>query len=425
MAIIYPFRGYRYNPDRIGDLAKVVTQPYDKIPDSLRSEYYNRHPKNVVRIIKNSDYAEAAGFWDLWIKEGTLIREEIPCIYAYSQEFEFEGERMNRRGLICLVSLEDPDLVVKGHERVLDGPLADRLNLIRATEANEGLIFGLFSDTERTADQLLDKIASNPPNIDVTDDFGVQNRIWCIYSPEEIESIQRVLRENALYIADGHHRYPTSVVFHRECRERGWRAIGDESYDKRMMALFNMDSPGMRILATHRAIKNLDRIDITKLLEALSKNFKMTKVAGREEFDRAFLDSKSIGLVFSEPRSFYLLDVEDSAKGKPDFMPNVEGISRYLDVNLLHEGILAPLLGIGAEELASQKYVDYFRYRDELFSGIENGDYQMGFFLRPTSLEQVRQVSETGRKMPQKSTDFFPKLLTGLVMMKMDIGKNE
>jgi uncharacterized protein (DUF1015 family) len=325
--------------------------------------------------------------------------------------------------LIGLVSLDDSDLVVRGHERVLDKPLADRLNLIRKTEANEGLIFGLFSDPGQTVDILLQELSKTGPDIEVTDDFSVINRLWCISDPEKIKSIQLALKNNSLYIADGHHRYQTSVVFHRECQERGWRTVGDESYDKRMMALFNMNSPGMRILATHRAIRNLENFDSNQFVSRLSEHFEVRELEGQDEFKRIAGKKPGIGLAIASPLAFYWIRVKESSIEDPNFMQNLKGVARELDVNLLHEGILSPLLGIGIEELASQNFVEYHRYRNQLLQKLADGDYQMGFFLNPTTLEQVMMISEEGKKMPQKSTDFFPKLLTGMVMMKMEIGK--
>jgi len=423
MAKIYPFRGYRYNESKTGNLAGVVTQPYDKIPEELRQDYLSRHPVNVVRIIKNRNYREAARFWKDWIKLGYLVRDETPSIYVYSQEFEIEGRRWIRTGFIGLVSLEDPDLVVRGHERVLDKPLQDRLNLIRETEANEGLIFGMFSDPERSVDGCLEDFTRGRADIEVTDDFGVINRLWCISDPGAVAKVQSILRDRALYIADGHHRYQTSVLFHRECREKGWKPRGEESFDKRMIALFNMDSQGMRVLATHRAVKNLENPNPAGLLSSLCRHFEVRRVEDDRRLESLLDEEAGIGLVIANPYSGYFLQVRDGSLNDSAFMPGTEGIARQLDVNLLHEGILGPLLGIDAERLASQEFVDYFRDRGELLEKIRRGEYQLGFFLRPTTLEQVRLASEAGFKMPQKSTDFFPKLLTGLVMMKMEIEK--
>lgn len=424
MATVYPFKGYRYDPEKVGQIRNVVTQPYDKIPGPLREEYLQRHPKNFVRIIKNPDYAEAATLLSDWIKDGVIARDREPALYLYEQVFPFEGEQLSRLGFIGLVSLQDEDLVVRGHERVLDRPLEDRLNLIRHTRANEGLVFTLYSDPDLRADRILRSYSGRQePLYEFEDDFGVLNRLWKLDATGEIEAIREALEGKALYIADGHHRFRTSEVFHQECREQGLQAKTPESFDKRLVALFNMESEGVRILATHRAVCNLNGFDTGRLIGKLDHWFDVTTCSSEDEMLRKMPSAgHQLGLVISgAPLKAYLLKLKPGATSNPAFMPGVEEPGRDLDVTLLHDGILKPYLGLGQEEVASQKYIGYFRETAALVEGLRDGSYQLGFFLNPTSLRQVREVSEAGKRMPQKSTDFYPKLLTGLVFMKMDI----
>ncbi len=424
MATVYSFRGYRYDSDKVGRIRDVVTQPYDKIPDTLREEYLQRHPKNFVRVIKNRDYDEAAGFMDKWIDEGVLAREAEPALYVYEQVFSFEGGQLSRLGFIGLVSLGDEDLVVRGHERVLDKPLEDRLNLIRRTHANEGLVFTLFSDTELKVDVVLREYSeTRDPVYEFEDDFGVLNRLWKLNVVDKMDEIREILKGKALYIADGHHRFRTSEVFHEECLEKGWQCAMPESFDKRLVALFNMESEGVRILATHRAVFNLTDFDSKSLVQELEEWFEVIPCESEGEMLQALpAGAQQVGLVISgSPLRAYLLKLKSGAATDPAFMPGLEGPSRGLDVSLLHDGILKPHLGLGQEEVASQKYINYFRDSSAMLGALREGRYQLGFFLNPTSLQQVRDVSEAGERMPQKSTDFYPKLLTGLVFMKMDI----
>jgi uncharacterized protein (DUF1015 family) len=426
MATLYPFQGYRYSKAKVPQVAEVVTQPYDKIPEDLRLQYLERHPKNIVRVIKNRDYQNASGYLRAWIEEGTLARDPEPSFYVYRQEFEFEGEALARIGFIGLVSLEDEDLAVKGHENVLKGPLQDRLDLIRETESNEGLIFTLYSDPRMEVDRILEEVSLGGSDCtEVLDDFGVRNQLWRVSDPAVLQKLIAALKGKALFIADGHHRFQTSVLYHQECLEKGWVPRAAESFDKRMIAVFNMDNPDLKILATHRAVRNLEGFSPQSLMERIDGAFELTDLSGDEELG-VFLGQEGhrIGLVLGGQEGCIGLTLKRGSLEDPNFMAAVKGPARELDVNILHQGILDPMLGIGVKELASQKHVDYFREREPMLSGIRGGKYQLGFFLKPTSVEQVRMISELGEKMPQKSTDFFPKLLTGLVLLKMEIEKN-
>jgi uncharacterized protein (DUF1015 family) len=423
MADLFPFRGYRYDASKVGDVANVVTQPYDKISRAMRQQYLEKHPENVVRIIKNPDYQDAADRMESWIHKGVLKIDADPSFYPYEQVFEYEGKNLSRLGFIGLVSLDDKNLAVKGHERVLKKPLEDRLCLIRANEANDGLIFTLYSEPELTVDQTLTQFtAQRVPVCELEDEFGVIHRVWQLADPEITAGIEEVLRDKALYIADGHHRFQTAVQYRQECLEKGWRPGAAESFDKRMVALFNMQSPEVKILATHRAVMNLPDFSVDELISRLKPTFQVHPCVNVEElFGRLNNARHQFGLISSTPAAAFLLELESDKLEDKGFMPGVTGIARELDVNILHEGILSPLLGIGVEELASQKHVDYYRDRARLADEVARGKYQAGFLLNATTVDEVKAISEIGEKMPQKSTDFYPKLLTGLVFMKMVI----
>ncbi len=427
MAHIYPFKGYRFHEEHVGSLEAVVTQPYDKIPDDLRADYLNRSPFNIVRVIKNENYGEAASVLEQWINSGALSQDTEPCLYIYEQRFRFEGEDRVRIGLIGMVALDDPELAVKGHENVLARPLADRLNLIRYTEANEGLVFTLFSDPTLAVDRILESgVAERSPSIEVRDDFGVLNRIWAVSNPEVVSAARKALAACPLYIADGHHRYQTSLTFYRECIEKGWKPAAAESFDKRMVALFNMDSEGMRILPTHRGVKGLGQFDSSWFSARLASRFEVSPVEGLDvlvarinhghhHFGFCWVEDGQVKTVLAVLKTEVLSD--------RSFMPSVAGPLRSLDVSVLHSGVFEEILDITPEQVAGGGRVSYFREREELLGALKSGEIQLGCLLRPTSLEQVREVSEFGAKMPQKSTDFYPKLLTGLVLMKMNISR--
>ena len=427
MGVLLPFRAYRYASPKVGPLDQLVTQPYDKISPPMKEEYLRRHPNNIVRVIKNEDYRAAGANVRQWISEGVLVQDREPGFYPYEQVFWFEGQQLSRLGVIGLISVEESAQNLKGHENVLRGPLEDRLRLIRETESNEGLIFTLYPDREQSLEQRLRTLTSTcAPVAEVRDEYSVLHRLWHISNSELQAWISTFLSDRPMYIADGHHRYQTSVLFCRECRDKGWSPMAPESFDKRLIALFSLDSPAMKILPTHRAIANLTSFSIDRLVAQLAARFSIKELDSAEQLQSEMKAGEHrIGLATSAPARFFLLELKEQALQDRSFLAGVEGPARTLDVNLLHQGILEPFLGIGKEELASQKYVTYIRESEELIREVVQGTHQLGFLLRPTSLEQVREISEAGAKMPQKSTDFYPKLLTGLILMKMEIGKGE
>ena len=425
MARLFPFRGYRYDSRLIPRLDDVVTQPYDKISPGMLRRYLRKDPRNIARVIKNRDYADAARNLADWIESGVMRRDGSPSFYPYRQVFEIQGQSHARLGFIGLISLDEADLAVRGHERVLRGPLEDRLNLIRHTESNEGLIFMLYSDAELSVDRLLARFTeSTEPVIQVHDEYGVKHQLWQLTQSDLQADMADALMRHRLYIADGHHRFQTSVEYRNECLAQGWRTSGPESFDKRMIGLFNMESPGLKVLATHRGIKNVDESRIGRLRTGLEPFFQVDGVSSAEDLP-SLLEGNGhrAGLVLGGSGQAFLLRLREGSPSDPSFMPAIQGPARSLDVNILHEGILDPLLGIGAEELSSQNYVEYFRDPGELVAKVRKGDLQAGFLLNATRLGQVREISDLGQKMPQKSTDFYPKLLTGLVLMKMDLAR--
>ena len=425
MARLYPFRGYRYDSRAVPRLDDVVTQPYDKISPGMLRRYLRKDPRNIARVIKNPDYADAARNLNDWIESGVMRRDGVPSFYPYRQVFEVQGQSHARLGFIGLISLDEADLAVRGHERVLRGPLQDRLNLIRHTESNEGLIFMLYSDPGLSVDRLLARYTgSNEPAIQVHDEYGVLHQLWQLTESNLQEDVTAALVNHRLYIADGHHRFQTSVEYRNECLGRGWGTSGPESFDKRMIGLFNMESPGLKVLATHRGIKNVDESRIGNLRATLEPFFHVESVGGAEDL-ASLLEGEGhrSGLVFGGSGQAFLLRLREQSHSDPSFMPAIQGPARSLDVNILHEGILDPLLAIGAEELSSQNFVEYFRDPGELIAKVRKGQLQAGFLLNATRLGQVREISDLGQKMPQKSTDFYPKLLTGLVLMKMEMAR--
>ncbi|NQU04741.1 MAG: DUF1015 domain-containing protein [Calditrichaeota bacterium] len=443
MATIASFRGYRFNKSESGDLNKVVTQPYDKIDDLLRDDYYKRSEYNVTRIIKgitkaadnpnDNQYTRAAGFWERWIEDRVLTRDPGPAVYPYFQEYTVEGKTFVRKGLIALVQLDDKNAKVRAHEKTLEGPKADRLKLMRATEANDGQIFMLYNDPEQKINNLVEEgMIGASPIMEVTDDFGAIHRLYRITSPGTILDMKEVFEEFELFIADGHHRYETAVNYMNECKERNWKEPRGttETFNHRMMTMVNLHDPGLTVLPTHRVLHSLNDFNPSSFLTKATADFEISEHSERASLyaalDKGGDAGKNVfGFAAEGMNGYRLLTLKD-----PTLLDRlVEGgehseVWRRLDVTVLHTALLDRLLGIDAEKLAAHSHVNYIRGRDEALDKIGTDGKQAAFLINSTRVDQVRDVAAAGERMPQKSTDFFPKLLTGMVMMKMQIDKS-
>jgi uncharacterized protein (DUF1015 family) len=433
MAFVYPFRGYRYNNQIVADLDRVVTQPYDKIPPELQEEYYRRSPYNAVRITlnpekrKNPDtaYGEAGSIYRNWIDEEVLLQDPLPAIYAYYQKHLFEGREKIQKGFIALLDLKMSESGILPHERTLAAPKQDRLRLLRSIESNEDSVFMLYSDEQLTVNRVMDEaVLDRPPDAEATDDFGVQHCLWAITDPDKLEEIRDAMKLQRLFIADGHHRYETSINYMKECEQRKWSADGIESFDKRMVTCFNI-ADGVTILPTHRLIRDLPEFDARIFLKAVQNHFDVKEVPSRKNlFEQMKQDHERTVLGFypDNVKKFYLLKLKDAAQDDAIFGTYTEAYRR-LDVSVLHILLLDRYLGIDESKLVSQSHIDYKRDIESCIELVDQGKYQGAFFLNPTTPEQMQRLALEGGRMPQKSTDFYPKLLTGLVYMKMNIKK--
>lgn len=423
MALVYPFRGIRYNKETIGDFQKVVTQPYDKMTPSMQDEYYRCSPFNVARITLNLEnrtnpetrYPDAGSIFLKWIAEKVLLQDSLPAMYAYYQEYAFEGQTRLQKGFISLLDLKNSESGIIPHENTLAAPKQDRLRLLRSIEANEDLIYLLYSDDRLTVNRIMDEsISGRPAEIEVKDEYGAVHRVWAITDPETLRKMQDSMRSQRLFIADGHHRFETSINFMNECREKGWEPAGLESFDKRMVTCFN-SVDGVTILPTHRMIRDLPEFDPGTFLRKIEDHFEAEPVSSAsalwEKMKKGQRDNV-FGFYPATLGKFYFLRLRK----------NVE-VDRRLDVSVLHSLLLERLLGIDESKLASQAHLDYMRERDLCIKLVDEGKYQAAFFLNPTTAEQVQQIASRGERMPQKSTDFFPKLLAGLIFMQMKIAK--
>ena len=427
MAFVYPFKGFRYSRDVAGDLAGVVTQPYDKTTPSMQDAYYQRSPYNVVRVTLNiekrevpdTDYSNAGSVFKQWIEQKVLAQDSLPSIYAYYQEYEFDGAIRLQKGFISLLDLKNSGSGIIPHERTLAAPKQDRLQLMRSIEGNEDLIFMLYTDDRMTVNRVMDKsVSGREPDIKITDEYGATHCLWAITDPDSIRTIQDSMQPQKLFIADGHHRFETSVNFMKECEQKHWQPTAVESFDKRMVACFNI-ADGVTILPTHRLIRDLPAFDARMFLRAAEAHFTAEAASSASELWKKMKDGQKdhvFGFYAGKPQTFYLLRLNKRAQEDLDEV-------RRLDVSILHSLLLERCLGIDANKLEAQTHVDYERERDISIELVDEGKYQAAFFLNPTTAEQMQRISLLGQRMPQKSTDFYPKLLTGLIFMKMKIGR--
>ncbi len=412
MALIKAFQPYRYS-SAAGDPAKLVTQPYDKISPEMQAKYLAASPYNLVRIIlgerrpsdNSSDnvYTRAAGYLNDWIQKGVLAQDPAPGLYAYFQEFQVpdSGERLTRKGFIGLGKIEDYEAgVVFRHEHTLSGPKKDRLEVLRHTRAHFGQIFMLYPDREAAVDRELDAAAQSKPILDVVDDHGARHLLYAIADPARIARIQELMGSMKLLIADGHHRYETALNYRNE-------NPGDPAAQYVMMTFVNMYSPGLKILATHRVLRNLKGFSAPELIANVKAPWWAKSFDSIAELKEALRlptpQSIRVGAVSSD--GIWLL-----------MRPREDG---ELDVPMLHTEILGDWLGIGEEAVREESHIQYVRGMDAAIAEVREKGAQIAFLLEATPIDDMARIAFAGGVMPQKSTDFYPKLLSGVTIYKL------
>jgi uncharacterized protein (DUF1015 family) len=409
LAQIYPFQPLRYT-EKAGLLDRLVTQPYDKISPEMRTRYLGLSPYNLVRIIlgerlpddseSSNVYTRAANYLNDWTHDGILSRDPEPAIYPYFQEFTEPdtGERLVRKAFIALGAVEEYSAgVVHRHEQTLSGPKKDRLELLRHTHAHYGQLFMLYPDPEGAIDRLLDECATAQPLAQVGDEYGAVHRLWRLANAEPI---QQLMADKKLLIADGHHRYETALAFRNENPNL-------PGADRVMMTFVNMYSPGLKILATHRLVNGLADGYQDRLLQSASAGFDVREIGSAEELQSLWHDSGGRSVIGAAigPRLFSLTE---------------KGPGGGLDVRILHEKLLGQALGIGEQAVREESNLRYIRGLEPALEQARKGAAQIAFLLKPTSIQQVADTSFAGGVMPQKSTDFYPKLLSGLTIYCLD-----
>ncbi|MBU3902471.1 MAG: DUF1015 domain-containing protein [Candidatus Thermoplasmatota archaeon] len=426
MVEIAPFKGITYNKEKV-DINKVVAPPYDIISKEEQDELYKKSEYNVVRLVlgkeysadseENNRYVRAADFFREWMDKGVFTRSEENCIYVYEEDYNIKGKSKKMRGFIALLKLEDYGHGVMRHEKTLSKPKEDRLKLMKNCNANFDQIFLLYSEPEKKIDEILDKNASKKPDYEVKYN-DVVHRLWTISNGDDIDEIVKTMKPKPLFIADGHHRYETALNYRNYMREKHSDFKGNEFFNYMMVQFNNMDER-LSILPTYRLIHSIPEMNIDVMLGKIKEFFDVEKIDLPEKKSEKIVDmlkekkNKKVFALYHDKKCYILILKDISVMNQ--FGRGSE-ILRKLDVSILHTLIIEKIMGITDVE----RHVKYTRDENEAVQIVDEGKYQLSLFLNATTLDELKAISETNENMPQKSTYFYPKQLTGLVMNVID-----
>lgn len=431
MAMIAPFRAWRYDPARVR-LADVLTQPYDKITPAMQERYLAASLWNLVRIElgrsqpadngSENVYTRAASYFRDWRQQGVLMQDSEPSIYVYSQRFQAPGRgpERERSGLIALGRIEEYDArVIFRHEQTHSGPKADRLNLLQATQAHFGQLFMLYSDPERALERRLKP--TGEPDSHMLDEYGVCHRLWKISDADTIEFACRILADKKLLIADGHHRYETALAHRNQRRSENPNLRPDAPSEMVMMTLVNMESEDLVILPTHRVLFGLDDFHTEDLLRDARAWFEVSGAGALDAAQAGALlaaaGTEGSALVAVTSGGAFLLRARPEAVDHA--LHALTPRQRRLDVVLLHKLLIERVLGVSEEAVRGLRNITYLREAEEAMKRVREGA-EVAFLLNPVTILQLRDVAFAGEVMPQKSTDFYPKLLSGMAIYALD-----
>ncbi len=420
MATVKEFSALRFSA-AAGEKAQVCCPPYDIISPAQKEAFLAANSHNIIRLElpeqSEAGYKAAGETLKNWIDSGILKQDEKECLYIYEEKFSVKGKDYSFKGVIARVKLHPfSDGVVLPHEETLSKAKTDRLNLMTATACNFSQIYSLYSDSEGTTAGLIAELSRGEPNDTFTDADGVTHSLWVAEKSEKTERLCCFFDDKKLYIADGHHRYETALNYQRQLKEQG---ISCEAADYMMMFLIDMENDGLVVFPTHRIVRDLENFDEEKLLAGCGENFEID-LCKKEEIEARLDDAykkgeKAFGFVGKTKTA--VLTLKD-LKVMDKFLPAASAALKGLDVSVLHSLILENVLGIDKENMAKQINLTYTRDFTEAVAAAE-GSANCAFVLNPTRVEEIAAVSAAGEKMPQKSTYFYPKLITGLVMNKM------
>ncbi len=422
MAEIKPFQSLRFT-DKAGSIQELVCPPYDIISEEQRQGYLQQNANNIIRLELpkgEQPYAAAGATLQEWLDKGILKKDDKPGIYIYEEEFSINGIHAKVKGCIVRVKLEEFSKgIVLPHEETLSKAKEDRLNLMKATHCNFSQIYSLYMDEEHRIISRLDRLSQGKPVTELTDGQGVTHRLWIVTDEEEIRAVCRDFADKKLYIADGHHRYETALNYRNDCHENG---IGDGGENDVMMMLVDMEHPGLVVLPTHRLVRDLAVFDEAKLLDDCKAYFDITEEedlqSAEDKLGQLYKAGKKAFAFYSGGNGYKLMVLKDE-NVLAELLPDKSKASQGLDVTVLHTLVLEKIFGIDADNMAKQINLTYTRLLEEAVESVRNGKAQCAFLLNPTRVTEIRDVAAAGEKMPQKSTYFYPKLVTGLVMNQL------
>jgi len=434
MVEISPFKGIIYNSEKIEDLEKVMSPPYDIISEKMQNELYEKHPNNFVRLIlgkqfpddrdNNNRYTRAKDLFEKWQKESVLIMGKKNSIYPYKIEYKQNNKIQTMSGFFVLLKLDPDYKMVKAHERTLSKPKADRLNLLRACHANLEPIQLLYIDEQDLIRKKID-INLKDPIVDIKGYDGFKHRLWKIDNEDIISFVTSKLKDQILFIADGHHRYQTAINYADELKEKNGEKNDYSPYNYRMVILANMFDEGLSILPTHRLIK-MPKINFKEFIDKLSTYFYVEeKEIENKQRDFNFIGKSIMKNILTKnehkfalycKNKYYILTLKDT-KVMDEIAKNRSRTWRTLDVSILHKIILEKILGIKEKNI--EDHVKYTRVDSEAVQFVDEEKFDFSFLMNATKIEELKAVADANEHMPQKSTYFLPKMLSGLVMYKM------
>ena len=423
MAEIKPFKGMRYNTFLAGKIGELCCPPYDIISEEERLGYIAENEYNVIRLELPKEgedvYKTAGEVLDMWRNTGVLVHEIKPAVYIYEEEFNAYNKRSSVKGIIVRVKVEEFSKgVILPHEFTLSKAKADRFNLMKATNCNFSQIYALYMDEEHTTLKTIDRLSDRKPDQTFTDSDHVTHKLWIITDEKVIEKLVNDFADRKLYIADGHHRYETALNYRNYCRENGISKEGDPQ-DYQMMYLVDMQHPGLVVFPTHRMVRDLESFDKNEVLKGCEEYFDITKFTSvgniNSELSKQYKQGKKAFGFYCGKGEWYLLVLKD-IEVMADVLPDLSEASQQLDVSVLHSLILEKTMGIDKENMANQINLTYTKFFEEAIMKVDKGEFQCSFILNPTRVTEIRDVAAAGEKMPQKSTYFYPKMITGMVM---------
>lgn len=435
MAEVTPFRGIRYNPEKIEDMSKVVTPPYDVISTREQAAFHASHPHNIIRLILNMPtsadctgndcHTRAAACYESWLQEGILKQDDTPSLYLTSLEFPLDGETVRRFGLIAAVRLEPFEKgIILPHERTFSKIKSERLALMKRCHTNFSPIFSVYGDSEDLLGFLRDVALGKAPEMTFTDTDGFRHQLWRITDPPVVEQVTRAMADKRIYIADGHHRYETALVYRDWVAETTPGFRDDHPANRIMMCLSSMEDPGLVILPAHRMIRRIDAKMRDRLLREAPRYFRVTTIPADDDLDpvqsalAAGEQDHTLAIFLKGDPTFYLLTL------KPGVMERELGEEMAaplldLDVVILTRLILVRIFGFDQADLDDNTRIDYTSRMAAAVEGVAGGDCDVAFLMNPTRMEQVREIAESGLIMPRKSTFFYPKVITGQVIKSL------